>query len=133
MKRSALSHQQRLGGFSLLELLMVIGLIGLLAFVLLPGRQRAGLQEKARQAREDLHELHTAVEAVRMHSPAPDGVPVSHATLKPYLKKGSRLAEAPIDPFGNPYHNLIFGQKPRISTQTEEYLKNVLPAGFWEK
>ncbi|HWP57286.1 MAG TPA: type II secretion system major pseudopilin GspG [Candidatus Acidoferrales bacterium] len=99
----------RSGGFSLIELLVVMVIIGLLAALVLPQFVRQEEKAKVKAARAQIELLGTALDTFRLDV---GRYPTTQEGLEalrrqpggverwdgPYLKK-----EVPVDPWGNPY------------------------------
>jgi prepilin-type N-terminal cleavage/methylation domain-containing protein len=118
-------------GFSLLEILMCLGLITLLIAISYPGYKRSGLRERAGQLKEDLVVLDAALQSASKDFAAPAGVAVGFDSLRKYLKKGSRLEKTGLDPFGNAYEGLSLGGKPSVPEKSASLLSDIVDAEFW--
>jgi general secretion pathway protein G len=88
-------------GFTLIEILVVIGIIGLLAVFLVPNL--LGAQDRAKEAavKAVMHSLQLAVEAYNMEN---DSYPVARGAgienlCKNYLIGGGYIASVPKNPF----------------------------------
>ena len=88
-------------GFSMIELLVVIGIIGLLSVFLVP--KLLGAKDRAKEAavKGVMHTVQLAVEAYEMENftyPLDSGVPLESLT-KNYLMPNGYLAKVPVNPF----------------------------------
>jgi prepilin-type N-terminal cleavage/methylation domain-containing protein len=91
-------------GFTLIEIMIVVLLIGLLSMIAIPGFIRA--RENARSSLCMTHQrlLEAAVDRWAFETGAPTGTSALRADLQPYLRRG----EWPMCPFGNtPFPNEI--------------------------
>jgi general secretion pathway protein G len=88
-------------GFTMVELLVVIGIIGLLAFFLVPNLLGAKDSAKEAAVKGVLHSLQLAVEAYDMEN---ETYPLDHnvgvdSLCKNYLMPGNYVAKVPKNPF----------------------------------
>lgn len=88
-------------GFTLIEILVVIGIIGLLAVFLVPNI--FGAQDRGREAalKAVAHSVQLAVEAYNMENstyPVARNIPVANLCVN-YLITGGYIAETPKNPF----------------------------------
>ncbi|OGC07660.1 hypothetical protein A2526_00030 [candidate division WOR-1 bacterium RIFOXYD2_FULL_36_8] len=95
-------------GFTLLEILVVIGIIGLLAVFLLPNLM--GTQDRAKEAsvKSVMHSVQLAVESYNMENMVyPVGKSISVRNLcENYLMSGGYIGSIPKNPFtGKEYEN----------------------------
>ena len=111
------THNARTGGFTLLELLVVIVIIGLLAGYVAPRYFSQVGRSEIQVARAQLDSLEKALDQYRLdvrHYPSPEqgldalvAKPADEANWNgPYLKKA-----VPNDPWGRPYVYRVPGQK----------------------
>lgn len=114
------SRFMSVGGFTLLELLVVIVIIGLLAGLVAPRYFDTVGKSKAKVARAQMTSLENALDEYRLEigsyptteqglaalTTAPTGVSKWQG---PYLKKG-----LPMDPWGNPYIYKLLESKKEI-------------------
>ncbi|WP_051293712.1 type II secretion system major pseudopilin GspG [Pseudoduganella violaceinigra] len=107
--RTALRHKRRIDGFTLLELLIALVIIGLLVGVIGPNLFKNLGKSEVTTARAQMDSIAKAVEAYRLdngHYPRPDqglsalnNAPSDEPNWHgPYMRKG-----VPNDPWGNPY------------------------------
>lgn len=88
-------------GFTLIEILVVVGIIGLLAVFLVPNI--FGAQDKAKEAavKSVMHSVQLAVEAYNMENstyPVGRNIPL-HSLCENYLKPGGYIVSVPKNPF----------------------------------
>ena len=111
MKKPLLRHSHQ-NGFTLIEIMVVVVILGILAALIVPNIMSRPDQAKATAARSDIKALSSAMEIYRLdngHYPSteqglealvhkPSGQPVPRNwNPEAYLKK------VPTDPWGNPY------------------------------
>ncbi len=135
MKLPSSPANQNAAGFFLVDLILALGLCGVLTAVLIAGGKREALRDKARQAKLELSAIHQAMQTVDKLSLAPAGVPVDFTTLKPYLAKQGKLASSLAttgkDAFGHAYRDLVLGQPPPVPQATYLLMADKLPVDFW--
>jgi prepilin-type N-terminal cleavage/methylation domain-containing protein len=129
--------QNRRGGFTLVEIMIVVAIIALLAAIAVPNFLRARKRSQATRVLEDLRMLDAALDQYAIENNKPSDVTVPFAALKDYLKTGSTLYNAagtgtdPKDMFGNSYGTFKVDSIPKVSSDTFDKLKDVAPAEFW--
>lgn len=79
------------GGFTLVEIMIVVAIIALLAAIAVPNFMRARKRSQATQILEDLRVLDAAVDLYAIENNKASGDPFTFADLKPYVKAGTRL------------------------------------------
>ena len=124
-------YGQRRSGFSLLEVLMVIGIIALVASIAVPNYQRVRRRSQATKILNDLKLIDSAVEAYALEFNKTHGAAVSFDDLRPYLKQGSQIYQAGADLFGNVYGPYSVDYIPKVSNVTFNQLSDVADASFW--
>jgi prepilin-type N-terminal cleavage/methylation domain-containing protein len=123
------------GGFTLVEIMIVVAIITILATIGVPNYLRARKRSQATRILEELRMLggaidQYAVEHNRMGSAVIGPSDVDY--LRPYIKTGSALYESlPNDLLGNPFGLTTIDTPPRISTATFNALVDVAPVDFW--
>lgn len=119
-KKTSTAHRPRQAGFTLLEIMIVVLIIGLLAALVVPNL--AGQAQAARRvaAASDLRAIANALELYKLdnfHYPSteqglaalvekPIGQPLAR-----YWRSGGYLRKLPVDPWGNSYLYLTPGSK----------------------
>ena len=107
-------------GFTLIEIMVVIVIIGLLATLVLP--RVMGRQEQAfiAKAQSDIQALSSALKFYKLDNFAYPGTDQSLEALvtlpggdpiPKHWKKGGYIERLPLDPWGNPYQYLYPGEK----------------------
>ena len=91
------------GGFTLVEIMIVVAIIALLAAIAVPGFLRARKRSQASRILNDLRLIDAAVDQYAIENNKTSGSVVNTADWTNYLKKGSTLYMTGADLFGNGY------------------------------
>ena len=102
-------RREREGGFSLVELMVVIVIIGLLATIVIINVMPAADRAAVTKARADIATLEQAVEMYRLDHMT---YPTSQQGLQA-LVSGNYIRRLPDDPWGNAYHYSAPGPEGR--------------------
>src|SRR5476649_2250471 len=94
---------KRRGGFTLVEIMIVVAIIALLAAIAVPGFLRARKRSQASRIINDLRLIDSAVDQYAIENNKTTGTVVNTADWVNYLKKGSVLYNTAADIFGNTY------------------------------
>ena len=125
------------GGFTLVEIMIVVAIIALLAAIAVPNFLRSRKRSQATQILEDLHVIDGAVDQYAIEFKKSPGDAVAWADVQQYIKTGSRLYSSnAIDVLGNPmgYPEIalfMVDQPTAFSQLTFNALSDVAPADFW--
>ncbi|HEX8295469.1 MAG TPA: prepilin-type N-terminal cleavage/methylation domain-containing protein, partial [Chthoniobacteraceae bacterium] len=79
------------GGFTLVEIMIVVAIIALLAAIAVPNFLRARKRSQATRILEDLRMIDSAIDQYAIENNKKEGDSVSSDAVKGYLKKGSAL------------------------------------------
>ena len=79
------------GGFTLIEVMIVVAIIALLAVIALPNFQRARKRSQATAVLEDLRLVDSAKGQYAIENSVPVGGELTCGQLAPYVRQGSRL------------------------------------------
>ena len=91
------------GGFTLVEIMIVVAIIALLAAIAVPNFLRARKRSQATRVLEDLRMLDSALDQYAIETSKTSGFPATFTDLKNYLKTGTQLYSTGTDIFGNQY------------------------------
>src|ERR1044071_4477639 len=79
------------GGFTLVEIMIVVAIIALLAAIAVPNFLRARKRSQATRILEDLRIIDSAIDQYAIENNKSGGAAVAWADVQAYLKKGSVL------------------------------------------
>jgi prepilin-type N-terminal cleavage/methylation domain-containing protein len=123
------------GGFTLVEIMIVVAIIALLAAIAVPNFLRARKRSQATRCLEDLRLIDAADDQYAIENNKSTGNSVAWADVQNYLKTGSVLYNSGgADLFGNPYNgNSTFAVDtiPKLNSLTFSTLSDVAPVSFW--
>ena len=121
------------GGFTLVEIMIVVAIIALLASIAVPNFLRSRKRSQATQVLEDLRLIDAAVDqyAIENNKKSPDKV--QWTDVQKYLKTGTRLETSG----GKDILDGVFVQPfevdkiPKVPAETFAALSDVAPTTFW--
>jgi prepilin-type N-terminal cleavage/methylation domain-containing protein len=123
------------GGFTLVEIMIVVAIIALLAAIAVPNFLRARKRSQATRCLEDLRLIDAADDQYAIENNKTTGNTVAWTDVQNYLKTGSVLYNSGgSDLFGNPYNgNATFAVDtiPKLNSLTFSALSDVAPVAFW--
>ena len=123
------------GGFTLVEIMIVVAIIALLAAIAVPNFLRARKRSQATRCLEDLRLIDAADDQYAIENNKSTGNTVAWTDVQNYLKTGSVLYDsAGTDLFGNQYNgNATFSVDsiPKLNSLTFSKLSDVAPVTFW--
>ncbi len=122
---------RRRGGFTLVEIMIVVAIIGLLAAIAVPNWIRGRKRSQATRTMEDLRLLDNALDQYAMENAKSTGFVTNFADLKNYLKTGTALYSTGADILGNPYGSFSVDNVPKVNAPTFNALSDVADAAFW--
>jgi len=82
-------NTSRAAGFTLVEIMIVVGIIGLLAAIAIPNFLRASLRSKANACINNLRQIDAAVQEWALETGAAATANVNSANIAPYLGRGA--------------------------------------------
>ena len=126
-------HKNR-GGFTLVEIMIVVAIIALLAAIAVPNFLRARKRSQATRILEDLRIIDSAIDQYAIENNKSGGDPVGWADIQSYLKKGSVIYNSQgKDLLSNQYSAGSFSVDtiPKLSTTSFNKLSDVAPSDFW--
>jgi len=125
-------NSKRRGGFTLVEIMIVVAIIALLAAIAVPNFLRSRKRSQATQILEDLRQIDSAVDQWAIENNKPGGATVTWADVQKYIKTGTRLYTSnKKDLLGNDFTINTVDTPPQVSTTTFNALSDVAPADFW--
>ena len=122
---------KRRGGFTLVEIMIVVAIIALLAAIAVPGFLRARKRSQAAKILNDLRLIDAAVDQYAIETNKGTGSIVGTADWTNYLKSGTALYNTGADLFGHPYGAMSVDSLPHVPTTTYNSLSDVAPTDFW--
>src|ERR1700754_2915042 len=122
---------KRRGGFTLVEIMIVVAIIALLAAIAVPGFLRARKRSQASRIINDLRLIDSAVDQYAIETNKTSGSTVNVADWTNYLKKGTNLYTTRADLFGNTYGVQTVDSLPKVNTTTKNSLSDVTDNAFW--
>jgi prepilin-type N-terminal cleavage/methylation domain-containing protein len=122
---------KRRGGFTLVEIMIVVAIIALLAAIAVPGFLRARKRSQASRILNDLRLIDAAVDQYAIENNKTSGSTVNTADWTNYLKKGSTLYMTGADLFGNGYGVQSVDALPKCPTTAWNTLSDVAGSEFW--
>jgi len=122
---------KRRGGFTLVEIMIVVAIIALLAAIAVPGFLRARKRSQASRIINDLRLIDSAVDQYAIENNKSSGNAVNVADWTKYLKAGTSLYTSAADLLGSPYGNQVVDTLPKVSTSSYNALSDVAPDPFW--
>jgi prepilin-type N-terminal cleavage/methylation domain-containing protein len=123
------SHRR--GGFTLVEIMIVVGIIALLAAICVPGFLRARKRSQATIVLEDLRLLDHAIDQYAIDTGKPSGMHPVFSDLKDYLKRNERLYNTGRDLFNRRYGPFTVDSSPTVPRRTLTALSDVADTAFW--
>src|SRR5947208_7968543 len=97
-------------GFTLVEIMIVVGVITLLAALALPGMLRARKRAQASRVKDDLRLIEAAVDQYAIETQRQPGSVVSVADWTAYLKRETQLCLTGKDVLGHDFGSQPVGQ-----------------------
>ena len=121
------------GGFTLVEIMIVVAIIALLAAIAVPNFLRARKRSQATRILEDLRMIDAAVDQYAIEANLKPNTAVSWDKIKLYLKTGSNLYSTGKTVLGDSYSTATYTVDATISTPsgTGAALSDVAPPEFW--
>ena len=123
--------QGRQGGFTLVEIMIVVAIIALLASIAVPGFLRARKRSQASRVINDLRLIDNACDMYAIENNKSTGNPVNVADWTKYMKAGTNLYLTGKDILGNTYGNQTVDSIPKVSDSTYNALSDVANNTFW--
>jgi len=122
---------KRRGGFTLVEIMIVVAIIALLAAIAVPGFLRARKRAQASRVLNDLRLIDAAVDQYAIETSKTSGATVAITDWTNYLKKDTTLYKTGSDLFGDSYGSQTVDSLPKVPASAWASLSDVADAGFW--
>jgi len=122
---------KRRGGFTLVEIMIVVAIIALLAAIAVPGFLRARKRSQASRVINDLRLIDSAVDQYAIENNKASGFVVLVPDWTKYLKAGTNLYVTGADILGHPYTSVSVDFLPRVPPTTWQALSDVTDNTFW--
>ena len=121
------------GGFTLVEIMIVVAIIALLAAIAVPNFLRARKRSQATRILEDLRMIDSAIDQYAIETNKTSGATVVWTDIQAYLKKGSTLYNTTgVDLLGHAFGpSFAVDAIPVVPTATYDALSDVAPDSFW--
>ena len=120
------------GGFTLVEIMIVVAIIALLAAIAVPNFLRSRKRSQATQVLEDLRQIDSAVDQYAIETNKSGGSTVVWADVQKYIKTGTRLyTSGAKDILGNSFTMPTVDSIVRVPSNTFTALSDVAPNDFW--
>jgi prepilin-type N-terminal cleavage/methylation domain-containing protein len=124
-------NTKRRGGFTLVEIMIVVAIIALLAAIAVPGFLRARKRSQASRILNDLRMIDSACDQYAIETNRQTGNTVAVSDWTNYLKKGSLLYNNAKDILGNAYTQQTVDTIPQVIPASYTVLSDVAGLGFW--
>jgi prepilin-type N-terminal cleavage/methylation domain-containing protein len=122
---------KRRGGFTLVEIMIVVAIIALLAAIAVPGFLRARKRSQASRVINDLRLIDSAVDQYAIENNLSSGVLITVPQWSKYLKAGTNLYLTGNDILGHAYNGVSVDTLPRVPAATFAALSDVADNTFW--
>ena len=123
--------QSKRGGFTLVEIMIVVAIIALLAAIAVPNFLRARKRSQATRILEDLRMLDSATDQYAIENNKTSGMNPNFTDLKNYLKTSSVLYNTGADLFGDSYGPFTVDTIVKVPSTAYNALSDAAPASFW--
>jgi prepilin-type N-terminal cleavage/methylation domain-containing protein len=122
---------QRRGGFTLVEIMIVVAIIALLAAIAVPGFLRARKRSQASKVLNDLRLIDAAVDQYAIETTRTSGFQLNTTDWTNYLKKDTALYSTGQDLFGHDFAAQTVDSMPKVPQLTYDALSDVTDTAFW--
>jgi prepilin-type N-terminal cleavage/methylation domain-containing protein len=119
------------GGFTLVEIMIVVAIIALLAAIAVPGFLRARKRSQATRILNDLRMIDSAVDQYAIETNRKTGDVVKVTDWTAYLKSGTVLYNTGNDLLGDAYGPQTVDTLPGVPKNSFAGLSDVAPTEFW--
>ena len=119
------------GGFTLVEIMIVVAIIALLAAIAVPGFLRARKRSQASKIINDLRLIDAAVDQYAIETSKKSGDTVNTVDWTNYLKKDTVLFATGQDLFSDNYGPQTVDSLPKVPDSAKTALSDVTDTAFW--
>ena len=119
------------GGFTLVEIMIVVAIIALLAAIAVPGFLRARKRSQASKIINDLRLIDSAMDQYAIETTKKSNDPIAVSDWTNYLKKDTVLYATGKDLFGDDYDVQTVDSHPSVPAQAKANLSDVTDDSFW--
>ena len=119
------------GGFTLVEIMIVVAIIALLAAIAVPGFLRARKRSQASKIINDLRLIDSAMDQYAIETGKKTGDAISTVDWTNYIKKDTVLYATGQDLFGDDYGSQTVDQHPSVPVNAKNTLSDVTDDAFW--
>ena len=121
------------GGFTLVEIMIVVAIIALLASIAVPNFLRSRKRSQATQVLEDLRLIDSAIDQYAIENNKKQGDTLAWSDVQKYLKTGTRLEQSGgVDILGNSFGaSFTVDTIPQVPDSSFTALSDVAPQTFW--
>jgi prepilin-type N-terminal cleavage/methylation domain-containing protein len=122
---------KRRGGFTLVEIMIVVAIIALLAAIAVPGFLRARKRSQASKVLNDLRLIDSAVDQYAIENNKKAGDAITVAAWTQYMKGGTVLYNTGSHPVYGTYGAQTVDVLPVVPAEAYADLSDVAPSTFW--
>ena len=122
---------KRRGGFTLVEIMIVVAIIALLAAIAVPGFLRARKRAQASKILNDLRLIDSAVDQYAIETNKTSGSTVAVSDWTNYMKKNTALWNTGADLFSATYGSQIVDSLPKVTSTAWTSLSDVAGSDFF--
>jgi prepilin-type N-terminal cleavage/methylation domain-containing protein len=119
------------GGFTLVEIMIVVAIIALLAAIAVPGFLRARKRSQASKIINDLRMIDSAMDQYAIETTKKSGDAIAISDWTNYVKKDTVLYATGKDLFGADYGDQVVDVLPKVPDTTKAALSDVTDDAFW--
>jgi len=119
------------GGFTLVEIMIVVAIIALLAAIAVPEFLRARKRSQASRILNDLRLIDGAVDQYAIENNKASGSSVGVVDWTSHLKSGTLLYSTGNDIFGDSYGPQTVDTIPKVPAAAFSTLSDIAPSTFW--
>jgi prepilin-type N-terminal cleavage/methylation domain-containing protein len=119
------------GGFTLVEIMIVVAIIALLAAIAVPGFLRARKRSQAAKIINDLRMIDSAMDQYAIETTKKSGDAIDVSDWTNYIKKDTVLYATAQDLFGDDYGAQVVDVHPVVPGSAKTTLSDVTDDAYW--